>query len=213
MIDNDLHKALQEAPYSDALLDPNVSLEVMTSVMGYYIKLNKVVKAKLSYAGEAANKRAAEFDELTSSSDIESKHVQNSKKVKSLIRHLKKLEEILNISQLSTEEIEQVNLTLEELPGKVKVYYEHLVHLDKELIRLVDEITSEDYQRAYKRAKKITDTIQKRKNLLSGLRPQEEFSTDRKKSPVKSIKKIIKAMPAEDMGYTILPDGRKVKIL
>lgn len=206
MSDQDTQFSREPLPYSDALLDPDSSFEVMVALMDYFVKLNKVVKTKVSYASEATEKRVNELN----LSNPKANSLQKTQKLKN---HLEELSDVLKTAELSIEEIENIHVTLDELPGKAKVYYDHLVALDHELCQLVAEITSDEYQKAYKRATKISDTIQKGRNLLSGNMPQEEFGIDHKKNYTEPVKEASQNFTDDLRGYKILPNGKKVKVL
>ncbi len=204
------NNANEKDAYCDASLSVDDSLALMATLMGHHNTLHKIVKKKLGHAQSATQKQ---LDKISSSDDQKSVQGNSAEKYERLLKDLASLIEYLSHSGSSTEEIEQIGSAIEEIPKAVKGIYDVLVSMDKELVELIDEISSEDYQNAYIRAQEITTKIQSGKDLLSGIDARSEFKDTRTNMP----KIVQEETPAKkddmDMGYVVLPSGKKVRVL
>jgi hypothetical protein len=144
---------------SDTLLDPEVTMQCMQATMGYHVTLHKIISRKLVHANNAVKQRIAE---LESEDDVEKAktNVVRLDKYRGLLTHLKQLKIVLEEAQLEIVDLEHMDDVFHMLPGRIKHYYEHMISLDQELVELIAEVSSAEYQAAYKRAQKIIDMVQ-----------------------------------------------------
>ena len=219
--DNDHNLSLDDikaGPDSDTLLDPDLTMECMHFTMGYYITLSKIVNRKFVHAQKAIHQRLSELEAEEKRAKEESKDgpapFTKIKKYKALSKALNQLSDLLEMAQLSVEELEQIQEIFGLLPGKIKIYYDYLVSLDQELTEMVKEITSEEYVAAYKRAQKIIDLVQDGKNVLSGNDVSEERTINYDvKEILQPLKTELTNMKSKREGYSVLPDGTLVRDL
>ncbi|MFN3826035.1 MAG: hypothetical protein ACK4NR_00245 [Micavibrio sp.] len=195
--------------HGDTILDPDLTMECMNVTMGYYITLHKIVTRKLYHASQATLKRIKEVDaELKNGDRNDSEKLE---RYKALSGQLHKLHEVLSETQLTVEELEHIDAVFIYLPGKVKQYYEHMVSIDKELTEMIREISSEQYQEAYKRALKIIEMVQGGKNIMSGRRVNEELGGVGKDNSVRPITDDIKDISGRLEGVKVAEDGSLMK--
>lgn len=203
-------------PHGEMRINPELSLECMQLNMSYYITLSKIIDRKFGHARKAINKRLSELETEQARSQTKDAPVDLSKmrKYKALGDVLTKLSGILESTQLGIDDLEQMNEVFGLLPGKIKVYYEHLVSVDAELVEMIKEISSEEYQAAYKRAQKIIDMVQEGKDVLSGHEVPDQTLHYNVKDILQPLRTELSNMVATTKdGYTVLPDGSLVKEL
>lgn len=208
---------IKAGPDSDTLLDPDLTMECMHFTMSYYITLSKIIDRKFIHARKAIQKRLTELEaeQAREKKDNQGELVQLNKirKYKALNSALKQLSNILEMTQLGVDELEKIHEIFGLLPGKIKIYFDYLVSLDEELTEMTREISSEEYQAAYKRAQRIIDLVQEGKNVLSGRPVAEEqsspYNIDEVLQVLRSELHSIKGQTKD--GYSVLPDGSVVK--
>ena len=196
--------------YSDASLSVDESLSLMATLMGHHNKLHKIVKKKLGHARDATQKH---LDKISASDDQKSVSGRSAEKYEQLLKDLASLIEYISNSGSSTEEIEKIDSAIEGIPKAVKGVYDVLVSMDKELVALIDEISSENYKNAYIKAQEITCKIQSGKDLLSGLSPHDEFKGKRTNTPKITQEEPPAKKEDMEMGYVVLPSGKKARVL
>lgn len=217
--DNDLSlEDIKAGHDSDTLLHPDLTMECMQFTMGYYITLSRIINRKFEHAQTAIEKRLRELQAEEKNLKSELKYApvpfDKIKKYKALGKALSQLSSALEVAHLSAEELEQVHEIFGLLPGKIKVYFDTLVSLDKELIEMVKEISSEDYVAAYQRAQKIVDLVQDGKNVLSGNDVAEERTLHYNlKEILTPLKTELTNLKNKREGYTVLPDGTLIRDL
>lgn len=184
--------------------------------MSYYITLSKIIDRKFGHARKAISKRLSELEAEQARNKFPDSPVDLGKirKYKALGEVLTKLSGILEATQLGVDDLEQINEVFGLLPGKIRAYYDHLVSLDAELVEMIKEISSEEYQAAYKRAQKIIDMVQEGKDVLSGRETAETTLHYNVKEILQPLRNELSNMSgASKDGYTVLPDGSLVKEL
>lgn len=190
----------------DTLVDQELSIQCMESTMSYYMTLRRIIDRKLVYAHKATLKR---ISELEANAD----NVVKIQKYQGLNRHLNDLGAVLEEAQIGVEELERMNEVFHLLPGKIKLYYDHLVSLDKELVELIEEISSAEYLAAYKRAQRVIDMVQDGKNILSGRSTREEYADPGLRKILTPIERELKDMGGRRKDFSVLPDGRLIRDL
>lgn len=192
---------------SDTLLDPELTLQCMNATMGYYITLHKIVTRKLQYATQATNRCINELE--ADAKPAGSLSAKRAARYQLLEDDLSRLKNILEDMQVSVEELEAVDQVFFLLPGKVKLYFDYLVNLDAELIAMVNEISSEEYKQAYRRALKIVELVQDGKDILSGC-PLVEVQDG--PDPVRS-RQVLAEKPQAVSRCNVAEDGKLVRDL
>lgn len=197
---------------SDTLLDPEVTMQCMQATMGYHVTLHKIISRKLVHANNAVKQRIAE---LEAEDDVEKAktNVVRLDKYRGLLTHLKQLKIVLEEAQLEIVDLEHMDDVFHMLPGRIKHYYEHMISLDQELVELIAEVSSAEYQAAYKRAQKIIDMVQGGKNILSGRSVHDEYADISIKQVLHPIKSELRNMGNRRRDVVVSPDGKIIKDL
>ncbi len=204
----------------DTLHEPELTMECMQVTISHYMTLSKIIDRKFGHAQKALKKRIAEIEAEQAAALKEAARnpdeasVQKLRKYKALGVAFQQLKDVLNTAQLNVEELERINDVFGMLPGKIKVYYDHLVLVDQELLEMINEISGDDYRTLYERAQRITDLVQGGKDILTG-----KAAADVKTSGP-SIKEVLGPLEEEMLkmggtreGYEVLSDGRLVRDL
>ncbi len=196
---------------SDTLLDPEVTMQCMQATMGYHVTLHKIISRKFIHANNAVKQR---ISELESEDDVEKakSNVVRLDKYRNLLIHLKQLTVVLEEAQLEIDDLEHMDGVFHMLPGRIKHYYEHMISLDQELQELIAEVSSAEYQAAYKRAQKIIDMVQDGKNILSGRSVRDEYADISIKGVLHPIKNELRNMGSR-RDVIVSPDGKIIKDL
>ncbi len=216
----DLDNILRGNHGYDTLLEPELTMECMQVTISHYMTLSKIIDRKFGHAQKALKKRTAEIEAEQAAALKEAARnpdeasVQKLRKYKALGVAFQQLKDVLNTAQLNVEELERINDVFGMLPGKIKVYYDHLVLVDQELLEMINEISGDDYRTLYERAQRITDLVQGGKDILTG-----KAAADVKTSGP-SIKEVLGPLEEEMLkmggtreGYEVLSDGRLVRDL
>ncbi len=204
----------------DTLLEPELTMECMQVTISHYMTLSKIIDRKFGHAQKALQKRIAEIEKEQAEAlkaavqNPDQLSLQKLRKYKALGIAFQQLKDVLNMAQLSVEELERINEVFGMLPGKIKVYYDYLVQVDQELLDMINEINGEDHSALHARALRITNVVQGGKDALSG-RPLIEVKTS---GP--SVREMLGPLEDEMLkmggkreGYEVLPDGRLVRDL
>ncbi len=204
----------------DTLLEPELTMECMQVTISHYMTLSKIIDRKFGHAQTALQRRIAEIeaDQAAALKDAvrnpDDASLQKLRKYKALGMAFQKLKDVLNMAQLSVEELERINDVFGMLPGKIKAYYDHLVLVDQELLEMINEISGDDYRTLYERVQRITDLVQGGKDVLTGKAVVDV------KSPGPSVKDVLGPLEEEMLkmggkrdGYEVLADGRLVRDL
>lgn len=195
------------ADTADAQISPEAAHAAMTDLLLYYVKFRKVVKQKLHYARTSSQERLQALRQ-----DDGANRTASLQRYEKLDRHLEKIASLLEIADLTVEDMGQIEETLNVMPAKILQRYEDLVHLDQKLMDLIRDITSDEYKQAYERARTLTETVQKGVNPMSGL-PASEYRAASPRPAIREEQKKIKALRKKEPSYVILPSGEKVNIL
>lgn len=196
---------------SDTLLDPELTLQCMDATMSYYITLHKIVTRKLQHATKATRRRINELEAEAKTTGATSQ--DRAERYQSLGDDLLRLKNVLDSMQLTVEDLEEVDQVFTMLPGKVKLYFDYLVTLDAELIAMITEISSEEYQLAYQRALKIVELVQGGKNILSGHATSEEYKDIERPSPLQALRQGAAGKGRAVQGFSVAEDGTLVRDL
>lgn len=204
----------------DTLLEPELTMECMQVTISHYMTLSKIIERKFIHAQNALQKRVAEIEQEQAAAlkaavqNPDDAALQKLRKYKALGTAFQKLQNFLDMAQLSVEELERINEIFGMLPGRIKFYYDCLVQVDHELLAMMGEIAGDDYRILYERAQRITDLVQGGKDALTGKAVVEV------KTPGSSIKDMLAPLEEEMLkmggkreGYEVLPDGRLVRDL
>ncbi len=213
----------------DTLLEPELTMECMQVTISHYMTLSRIIDRKFGHALKALKnghalkalkKRIAEIEAEQSAAlkaaaqNPDQAAVQKLRKYKALGVAFQKLKDVLSMAQLNVDELERINDVFGLLPGKIKVYYDHLVLVDQELLEMINEISGDDYRTLYERAQRITDLVQGGKDALTGKMVVDV------KAPGPSIKEVLDPLEEEMLkmggkreGYEVLADGRLVRDL
>ncbi|MCB9990865.1 MAG: hypothetical protein H6867_05750 [Rhodospirillales bacterium] len=173
---------------------------------------------KLAHAHTATRKHIDDLKEEAQSSDNPGK-LDLADKYDRLDELWAQIVAYLKQPGVSTDMMEQINDAVDCIPKCIKLYYDTLVKMDTELLELIKEINDEEYQALYHKSRKIAETIQKGRNLLSDL-PRSEYDLQ-KALPAppmdeKATKKLAKpksGMTGKEAGVMVLPNGKKVRVL
>jgi len=172
--EGNLQQNLAEEYYPPA----EITEELLSYVLGHYIKHHKVVLTKLNHAQKATEESIAEIKQLLK--NIE--ETEEIKKIKLYDNMWGLIIETFRQSGVSEDELNNIENILLTIPETIKKYYDILIEKDKALQSLIKDLNSDKYQRAFE----ITNKVQANINPMSGLGP-EEYEPDKSKDNKNSI--------------------------
>lgn len=147
--------------------------EATIAVMEHYIRHHEVVLRKLSHAHEATIASIQEIEAMMGELENAADHTRNLAEVRKYDGLWLNIIDMFRQAGVSETELNKIEKVLTGIPQAIKTHYDALVEKDKVLLKMIEDLGSEKYRRAFELIRKAQGGT----NPMSGL-SNNEYDTD-----------------------------------